>query len=262
MKKLFNRRTTLILIALAFSSLPLFSWALGVDSSYNWTDVSVDRYTLNGNSSTTEGQFRVKKEIGDLYKNGNFIPIGISADQSIQIDQAGINAISGKFVMPLALWTQHKEAAKPAGNPNAMRYFPRSTETYSINGVPYVIVTAKESSEPTHAKPVVSINAVQSMASENGPVDGRFMIALNSAISTDIAISYSIKGKAKNGKDYEKIANKVVIPAGNVSIYVDISPLDDSLSESTETVALKLRSSRAYKLDESKSATIEITDND
>lgn len=261
MEKQFYYRAALIFIALASQLFSSLSWATGVDSSFNLTDIGVDRYSLNGNPNTPDGQFRVKKESGDLYKNGNFIPVAVSEDHAIQIDQAGINAITGKFVMSLARWTQLNAAAKP-WNPNALRYFPRSAETYSINGVPHVIVTAKESSEPTHIKPLVSISAVQSMASENGPVDGRFMIALNSAISTDIAISYSIKGRAQNGKDYEKIANKVIIPAGNVSIYVDISPLDDSLSENAETVVLKLKSSRGYKLDTSKSATIEIADND
>jgi hypothetical protein len=246
-------------ILLALASLSSIVRA-GADSHYNLTDVRLDRYTANGNPSTTEGTFRVKQEAGDLYKNGNFIPIAVNDDRSIEIDQAGMNAINGRFVMTLARWTQLSEAAKPAGNSNAMKFFPRSAATYSINGIPHVIVTAGAGSNPV--KPVVSLTAPQPNAAEQGPVDGRFMIALNAAIAKDIKVGYAILGKARNGKDYERIAKKVVIPAGNVSAYVDVSPIDDSRAESIETVILKLRKSRAYRLGESRSATVEVADND
>ncbi|NJD08683.1 MAG: hypothetical protein FIA97_19650 [Methylococcaceae bacterium] len=254
----FAYRLTLFLVALVAASLGSGAWA-GADSHNNLTDVRLDRYTLNGNASTTPGRFRVKEEVGDLYKNGDFIPIGVDDDYSLEISEADMNAINGQFVMSLALWTQFSQGAKPIGNPNAMRFFPRSSASYSIGGVPYVIVTTQGAAA---VKPVVSLTAAQASASETGPVEGRFLIALNAAIAKDLKVTYLIKGKAKNGKDYRKIAKKVVIPAGNVSAYVDISPIDDRRNEGSENVTLKLKKAAAYRLGESKSASVEIADND
>ena len=251
------RSLAFILTLVAASLSPAVRAA--VDSQLNLTDVGVDRYTLNGNASTTPGSFRVNWETGDLYKNGDFIPTNVLDDYQIEISEADMTAINGQFVLSLALWTQFSQVAKPGGNPNAMRYFPRSAATYSIGGVPYVIVTAKAAAV---VKPVVSLTAAQPNASETGPVEGRFLIALNAAIAKDLKVAYFIRGKAKNGKDYEKIAKKVVIPAGNVSAYVDISPIDDSRQEAAEQVTLKLKKASAYRLGESKSASVEIADND
>jgi hypothetical protein len=254
----FVYRLALLLIAVLAAFPGSAVWA-GADAHNNLTDVRLERYTLNGNASTTPGRFRVKQETGDLYKNGDFIPVTVADDIQLEIGEADMNSINGQFVMSLALWTQFSQAAKPIGNPDAMRFFPRSAGTYSIGGVPYVIVT---SNGAALVKPVVSLTAAQASASETGPVDGRFLIALNAAIAKDLKVTYFIKGKSKNGKDYRKIAKKVVIPAGNVSAYVDIVPVDDSRKEGSEKVTLKLKKTAAYRLGESRVATVEIIDND
>lgn len=237
-----------------FSSLAI---AIEVDGNGNITQLdNVNRYTANGDKYS-ENVFGVQQEIGIFRKDGTYIP-SAAGGASLQISEAALNAISGKVVMALALWTTLNDGGKPVRS-NIMRFFPRSAETYSIGGVPYVILTP---SAGGGGKPTVTLSAVQANASENGPTSGRFLIALDSATSKDMKVLYSISGKAKNGKDYDKIAKTVLIPAGNVSAYVDINPTDDAAKENTETVSLKLVKAASYKLGNQKTASIAIADND
>lgn len=243
-------------LVLAFTNTLAF--ATGVDGSGNFTRLdNMDRYTATG-KQFDENLFNVRREIGDLYKDGKYIPSSVSEGASLRVTEATLNAISGKVVMRLASWTTFNDGAKPLHS-NAMRFFPRSAETYSIDGVPYVILTP---SAGGGGKPTVTLSAVQANASENGPTSGRFLIALDSATRKDVKVLYSISGKARNGKDYDKIAKTVLIPAGNVSAYVDINPTDDAAKENTETVSLKLVKAASYKLGNQKTASIAITDND
>lgn len=240
------------------------SWAIALDSDGkgNWTAIQVDRYTANGNKFGGN-LLGVKRETGDLYKDGTFLPFSVLESTQIRVDEATLSAFSGHFVMSLALWTNFNGAQKPLGNNNAMRYFPRSAETYSIDSVPYVIVTPGGGENPPSAgKPTVTLSVVQASASETGPSTGRFLVALDSARGKDVKVACAISGKAKNGKDYTKIAKNVLIPAGNVSAFLDIIPIDDNIQENAESVKLKVQKRPSYKLGGAKSATVEILDND
>lgn len=85
---------------------------------------------------------------------------------------------------------------------------------------------------------------------------------LNSTQSADTIISISIGGTAINGKDYQKLAKKVVVFAGNTSSVIDVVPIDDAKRERQETVKVTLLSRKNYKLGKAKKALVTITDND
>ncbi len=246
--------------------LSLVAWA-GVDSKINYTDISVDIYTVNGKPTGSEDSIGVKHESGTLFKEQGFIPSNVS-DSSLKVDAATLTAISGKPLVQLSSWITLNDAAKAAGHPDALEYFPRSSETYIIAGVPYVTVSVKGSSGGTgggvvKGKPTVSISAAQANAAEGGFLPGRFLIEFDAPRAKKINVSYAISGTARNGKDYTKIKGKVSIPAGESSVAVDISPIDDLNKEPTEKVTLKLKSGGSYKVNKSqKTATVEITDND
>ncbi len=192
---------------------------------------------------------------GFLYVNGDYIPTEVRepiCSRSIDIDT--LNAISGKPLVQLADWNiVHKSYEK---------YFKRSAKTYSIYNVPYVILSAVNSSGGSGSKPTVTISTDQANATEIGPVSGRILISLNAAAVKDIKVSFTISGSAKNGKDYEAIPGNVVIPAGSVSALIDINPIDDLKREKTEKVKLTLKSRNTYNRSKVKAATVSITDND
>lgn len=259
--RIVTHKISIWFMSLTLSLVSSSAFAIDADVNGNFTAVQVDRYTANGNKYG-ENVFGVRKEVGDLYKDETYIPFA-SGEVSIEVSEATLNALNGKFVMPLAIWTMSDGAAKPLGNKNAMRFFPRSAQTYSIGGVPYVIVTPSAgATTPSPGKPTVTLSAIQANAAEAGPTSGRFLIALDSAKSKDVKVSYAVLGKARNGKDYSKIAKNVLIPAGNVSAYLDIVPINDAEAEGAEPVKLKLNKKSGYKLGGAKSATVTIADDD
>lgn len=67
--------------------------------------------------------------------------------------------------------------------------------------------------------------------------------SLPSATTTPFPISYSISGTATNGVDYAAVPNSVIIPAGQSSVSITISPILDGVNEPQETVILTVQTS-------------------
>jgi len=61
--------------------------------------------------------------------------------------------------------------------------------------------------------------------------------------ATSTIVNYSIGGTAVNGVDYSSIANSVIIPAGQDSINLVISPLTDTIVEPIEYIELVVNTS-------------------
>jgi len=101
------------------------------------TNISAERYTDIGGG-------QVKWEQGTLFADANgFVPI-TSGDfnlSSFKLTPEVLAAVSGKTVVLLSLWIQLSDVADYSN-------FKRSTETYSIKDVPYVIVSVKGATPP------------------------------------------------------------------------------------------------------------------
>lgn len=115
--------------------------------------------------------------------------------------------------------------------------------------------------------PTVGIAATDAAAAETASGStantGRFTITRSETAETDLTIYYTISGTATNGADYTTIAQTATIPAGSTSTTVEITPIDDSVYERSETVKLTLLSNSSYTLDSAKkTATVTIADND
>src|SRR5262249_641931 len=77
-----------------------------------------------------------------------------------------------------------------------------------------------------------------------------------------LTVFYTISGSTTNGVDYQTIAASTVIPAGQSQVQINVTPLDDSISEGNETVVLTLNANSSYALTPAASATVTIADND
>ena len=75
-------------------------------------------------------------------------------------------------------------------------------------------------------------------------------------------MNYTVGGTASNGTDYTTIPTSVVIPAGSASATITVTPIDDTVSESNETVVVTLSSSASYNVGSQSAATVTIADND
>ena len=115
----------------------------------------------------------------------------------------------------------------------------------------------------TGAKPVVSVTALDSTATEAGPTTGTYRISRTSVnTSSALTVYFSMSGTAGNGTDYKTISSPRVIPTGALYVDVVLTPINDTLPESNETAILTLTANAAYNLGSPSSATITIVSDD
>jgi hypothetical protein len=215
----------------------------------------VERYTDLG-----DGQ--VMYVFGTLSEKGYLIPsdeldeetgIPLNEENIYSLSELGIpaetlEAISGKIV---AFEHTFKAEAKKYTNKIV-----RSIESYLVFEDRFYVIVGVE--------PKIQISAVDPVSSENAGDSGQFLFSLNTPTVRDIRVKFSVTGMAKNGGDYEKLVNYILIPAGNTSGIVEVLPFNDLKQEGTEKVSLKLKSNgvKGYTIGKKTSATVKIFDND
>ena len=109
---------------------------------------------------------------------------------------------------------------------------------------------------------VVTINATDDDASETGPGTGLFVVTRTGDATAPLTVNYTIGGSATNGVDYAALGVTVLIPGGSLSATITITPIDDAVDESDETVALTIVAGAGYTIGSNNSATVKIADND
>ena len=130
-----------------------------------------------------------------------------------------------------------------------------------------VKVTSEEGSfdEATMEIPVaypVTITASDATASEDDLSTGAFTFTRSGPTTSDLTVAFNVSGTATQGGDYASVGTNMVIPAGQASATVTVTPLDDALLEPSETVTLSLVASPNYALGASTAATVTIADDE
>ena len=114
--------------------------------------------------------------------------------------------------------------------------------------------------------PVVTISATDASAAEELSEPGEFTIARTGDMSGSLTVFYTVGGTATEGpaadQDYNTLSGSVVIPDGNPSATIVITPVDDVIDEGSETVTLTLAGDPAYIVGPSDADTVTIADND
>ncbi|MBI2949747.1 MAG: hypothetical protein HYY23_19115 [Verrucomicrobia bacterium] len=103
------------------------------------------------------------------------------------------------------------------------------------------------SAAPPGAGPVVTIQTQDGHAAEANGKSGKvnpaaFKVRRAGDSNSELKIYYSLSGTASNGVDYLMLPGSLTIPRGEKSALIKLTPMDDKLSEPTETVVLKLES--------------------
>ncbi|RYX78251.1 tandem-95 repeat protein, partial [bacterium] len=124
-------------------------------------------------------------------------------------------------------------------------------------------ITTPESINITDNTTSVVTIAPGTNGSENGPVNGTFIVTLSNVSATPTTITYTVGGTATEGSDYTPIVLKsITIPAGEKTGSITIPVLTDNLVEGTETVVITLGSTNNAAITTSTTpASIDITDN-
>jgi phosphodiesterase/alkaline phosphatase D-like protein/arylsulfatase A-like enzyme len=111
--------------------------------------------------------------------------------------------------------------------------------------------------------PVLNVTAPTATATETDSTPGVFKVASVNNNSVPLTFDYTISGTATNGVDYTKLTGTATIPAGQSSVNIPVTPIDDALVEGNENVTLTLASGASYNTDASKStASVTIIDNE
>ncbi|MRI00661.1 T9SS type A sorting domain-containing protein [Kriegella sp. EG-1] len=110
--------------------------------------------------------------------------------------------------------------------------------------------------------PMATISANDPNASEVGPDNGQFTIALSSAVPAGccpLTINYSVDGTAIPAADYINLTGTVEIPIGATSVTIDINVLNNDDADDMESVEVTLDTGIGYTLGTPNSATVTIT---
>jgi Calx-beta domain/Met-zincin len=91
---------------------------------------------------------------------------------------------------------------------------------------------------------------------------GQFTLTRSGNTASALTVGYTVSGTATKGTDYTSITNTVTFAAGSSTAIVNITPIDDLIYEGNETVILTLNTGTAYNLGTTKTATVNIVEND
>ncbi|QXE26450.1 CHAP domain containing protein [Richelia sinica FACHB-800] len=110
--------------------------------------------------------------------------------------------------------------------------------------------------------PIITIAATDATARETitGQTTnpGRFTLTRIGNLAASQTINYTITGTATKGTDYTSLPGTVTFAAGASTATINVAPINDSISEPTETVTLNLATGTGYSLGTAKTATVKI----
>ena len=109
--------------------------------------------------------------------------------------------------------------------------------------------------------PAVSIVANDADASEGGDA-GQFTLTRTGETTAALIVNVTRSGTAANSTDYSSIASTQTIPAGQSSVIVNVTPIQDTTNEGNETVILTVATGAGYVVGAPSSATVTLADDD
>ncbi|MEY2409869.1 MAG: hypothetical protein QOF48_2539 [Verrucomicrobiota bacterium] len=109
---------------------------------------------------------------------------------------------------------------------------------------------------------LVSITAIDSVASEPGGDTGRFVIQRSGSTASSLLVNLNVGGSATAGVDYLPLPSSVTIAPGSSTASLTVTALDDFLIEGSETVAVSIGPGAGYAAGLPASASVTILDND
>ena len=137
-----------------------------------------------------------------------------------------------------------------------------SSITFSFFNVSGQLIDSYQLSNGLPVVAIVTIVATDANASEPGTNTGTFTVSRTGSTSDSLTVNYTLAGTATNGSDYTSLSGSVTILSGSSTATITLTPIDDVLVESNETVIVTVASNAAYTVGTPGGATVTITDND
>ena len=112
------------------------------------------------------------------------------------------------------------------------------------------------------APATVTITATDSAAAEAGLDTGTFSVTRSGDTARALTVYLAPVGSAVPGADYVPLSSTITIAEGAASATVTVTPIDDAIVESNETVSLSLADGPGYHVGSPGSATVTLTSDD
>jgi subtilisin family serine protease/subtilase family serine protease len=116
--------------------------------------------------------------------------------------------------------------------------------------------------DPPGGVALVTVTASTPQANEAGPVSGVFTFSRTGDTSAALTVHYTPGGSAVADTDYASLPGIVTFAAGSATATVVVTPIDDVLFESDETVTLAISADAAYSIGSPSGATVTIVSDD
>jgi len=125
-----------------------------------------------------------------------------------------------------------------------------------------MVTLGTTSSSTASTQACVGVAATDPNAAESGADPGVFTITRTGNTTAALTVSLAFSGTATNGADYSALPSSTVIPAGQASVAITVTPIDRSIAGGSRAVILTLLAGSGYSVDTASSATVTIADND
>ena len=116
--------------------------------------------------------------------------------------------------------------------------------TYDIGDTRTQTLWVRDNEVPTITVAATDAAAAEADGGTTNP--GLYTFTASTAPSSDLTISYTMSSTAINGVDYDYLPGTIVLPAGQTSVTLALTPIDDELGEVAETASLTLLNTDQY----------------
>ncbi|MBI4660133.1 MAG: HYR domain-containing protein [Verrucomicrobia bacterium] len=132
---------------------------------------------------------------------------------------------------------------------------------YTVGSPNSASVIISDDDQPSPGRPMITVVAADPDASESGPDPGTFTISRSGDTSSPLTVFYApLHGTARDGRDFNTLADSTIIPVGVSSVNLLVQPINDTELEGPESVVLTLAPSPAYVVGSPNTASITIAD--
>jgi hypothetical protein len=162
------------------------------------------------------------------------------------------------------------------GKPSTNNHWVEGTKTITVKDGKLTVTNASGSSNnkicfidvDAVAPPVtdtgpdsIEMSTPDPSASERNLDPGAIRFTRTGPLDQDLTVNYFVTGTAISGTDYQPISSSIVIPAGQKSADLTITPIDDSILEPAKNVLVEILPGD-YEIGSSKSGQVTIVDDE
>ncbi len=115
------------------------------------------------------------------------------------------------------------------------------------------------------APPAVSLSVIGSGKAVEGGAKGKVLFTRTGGDPTlPLNVTYKVGGTAVNGTDFNLLSGTILIPAGQTSVKLKITPIDDTIPHDPRVIRIKLRppTDGSYSLGTAPTVKLQLIDND